>query len=143
MAVTITFYNNFKLRQLNGNAIDLDTDTVKAALCTSSYTPDIDAHDFFDDITSEVSGTGYTAGGATVGSKTLTLDTANNRVVWDAADVTWASSSITARYAILYEDTGTPATSGLIAVIDFGTDFSTSLSTFIIPWNADGIARLT
>ena len=65
-------------------AIDYDTDTFKVMLVTSSYTPDKDAHEFFDDVTNEVSGTGYTAGGETV-TGTLTLDTANDKLTLEFA----------------------------------------------------------
>jgi len=41
-------------------------------LTTSSYSPAKDTHDFKDYVTNEVTGTGYSAGGATLGSKTLT-----------------------------------------------------------------------
>lgn len=138
MAVTATVYNIFKSEVLNGG-FDLTDDTIKVALCTSSYTPDIDTHEDFADITNEVSGTGYTAGGATLGSKTVTKDTTNNKGVFDAADTAWSSSTITARYAIVYKSTGTAGTSQLIMYIDFGQDESTSDSTFTITWNANGI----
>jgi hypothetical protein len=50
---------------------DWDTDTIKCALTTSTYTVDIDTHDFFNDVTNEITGTGYTAGGATLASTAL------------------------------------------------------------------------
>ena len=43
-------YNSFKANIMNGS-IDLDTDTIKVALVTSSYTPDQDAHEDFADVT--------------------------------------------------------------------------------------------
>jgi len=55
-------YNRFKRDIANGN-VELDSDTTKVMLVTSAYTPDQDAHDNRDDITNEVSGTGYTAVG--------------------------------------------------------------------------------
>jgi hypothetical protein len=55
-------YNKFKRDIADGN-IDLDTDTIKVMLVISAYTPDQDAQDKRDDITNEVSGTSYTAGG--------------------------------------------------------------------------------
>lgn len=100
MATTTTVYNSYKKDVLDGT-IDLVNDTIKVALCTSSYTPDIDAHSFFDDITNEVVGTGYTAGGETLGTKTTTQDNTDDEGVFDAADTTWSSSTITARYAII------------------------------------------
>ena len=55
-------YNAFKKNIMNGG-IDLDTDTIKVALVTATYTPDQDLHEDFADLTNEVVGTGYTAGG--------------------------------------------------------------------------------
>lgn len=135
MAVTATVFNSFKGKIMDGS-IDLDTDTIKAALCTSSFTPNIDTMVFFSDITNEVSGTGYTAGGATLAGKTITVDTTNDRAYFDATDVTWTSSTITARYIVLYKSTGTPATSPLIGYINLGADRSSSADTFYITWPA-------
>ena len=134
-------YNSFKQDVMNGG-IDLDTDTVKVALVTSSYTPDQDAHDNFDDITNEVTGTGYSAGGATLSNKAVTKDNTNNRGVFDADDVAWSSSTITARGAVIYKSTGTASTSKLICYKDFSTDKSSVSDTFTIQWSADGILYL-
>lgn len=134
-------YNSFKRDIMNGG-IDLDTDAIKVALVTSSYTPNIDTHDNFDDITNEVSGTGYTAGGATLGSVTVTVDNTDDEGVFDAADTSWASSSITARGAVIYKSTGTASTSKLICYVDFGSDVTSTNSTFSIVWNSEGILNL-
>jgi hypothetical protein len=139
-------YNKFKEFTLKGGTsypVDFDTDTIKVMLVTSAYTPDFDAHDYANDVTNEVSGTGYTAGGATLGTVTVTLDTTNDRVDIDAADTTWSSSTITARAAVIYKSTGTASTSPLIAYIDFSTDQVSSNGTFTISWNAAGIIRLS
>lgn len=138
-------YNSYGKKLFdNSTKISLSTDTIKVALCNSSYVPNRDTHDFFDDITNEVTGSGYTAGGATLGSVTITQDDANDRIVVDAADTAWSSSSIpNARYAIIYKSTGTASTSPLIACVDFGSNISSSLTTFTIQWNANGIIRVT
>lgn len=136
-------YGNFLLKALN-KEVDFDTDTIKVALLSSSYTPDQDAHDYFNDVsTYEVSGTGYTAGGNTLASKTATYDSANNVIVLDAADTTWASSTITARYAVVYDSTGTSSTSALIGYVDFGSDQSSTNGNFTITWDSTGIVRIT
>ncbi|MHA1482068.1 MAG: hypothetical protein ACTSQA_01355 [Candidatus Heimdallarchaeaceae archaeon] len=135
-------YNDFKKNIMNGN-IDLDTDTIKVMLVTSSYTPDQDSHEFKDSVTNEVSGTGYTAGGVELTSKVVSADDTDNEGVFDAADVTWSSSTITARGAVIYKDTGTAATSPLICYLDFGADKSSSNGDFTISWNAEGIVNLT
>lgn len=134
-------YNSAKQKLMDGS-IDLDTDTIKVALVTSSYTPNIDTHEDFADVTNEVTGTGYTAGGATLTSITVSKDTTNDRGVFDAADTSWTSSTITAAGAIIYKSTGTASNSWLLCYIDFGGDKSSSSSTLQITWNASGIFYL-
>jgi hypothetical protein len=136
-------YGNFLLKALN-KEVDFDSDTIKVALLTSSYTPDQDAHDYFNDVsTYEVTGTGYTTGGITLASKTATYDSGTNVIVLDAADVTWSSSTITARYAVVYDSTGTSSTSALIGYVDFGSDQSSTNGNFTITWDSTGIVRIT
>lgn len=134
-------YNSFKKKIMDGS-IDLDTDTIKVALVTSTYTPDQDVHDFFDDITNEVTGTGYTAGGASLTTKAVTADNTDNEGVFDADDVVWTTSTITARGAVIYKSTGTASTSPLICYLDFGSDKISTAGTFTISWNAEGILNL-
>lgn len=137
-------YGQFLAKALN-KEVDWDSDTIKVALLSSAYTPNQDTHDYYDDVVAnEVTGTGYTAGGATLGSKTLTYDAANNVVVLDAADVTWASSTITARYAVIYDDSGaTNAAKALIGYVDFGSDQSSTNGNFTVTWDATGIIRVS
>lgn len=137
-------YGKFIQKAFN-KEIDWDTDTIKVALLTSSYTPDQDVHDYFDDVVgNEVTGTGYTTGGATLASKTSTYDASTNVIVLDAADVTWAASTITARYAVVYDASGgTNSTNPLIGYVDFGSDQSSSNGNFTITWDATGIVRVT
>jgi hypothetical protein len=143
VAVTAKYYGKF-FNALADKTIDLNSDTIKVALATSSYTPDQDAHDFFNDITNEVTGTGYTAGGATLGSPTFSYTGASNVWAFDGADVAWTTSTITARYAIVYDSTpGTAATNPLICYVDFGADVSTTAGTFTITWDAAGICTVT
>ena len=124
--------------------IDLATDTIKVALCTSSYTPDIDAHTVFSDITHEVTGTAYVAGGTTLTTPSVTQDNTNNRGVFTADNASWTSSTITARYAIIYKSTGVASTSPLIAYIDFSTDQSSTSGDFKINWNvSNGILNVS
>lgn len=72
-------------------AIDFLSDTIKASLHTSSYTPNLDTHETFSQVTNEVTGTGYTAGGVTLGSKTIT---------YTAADSWGTSRANTTAYAV-------------------------------------------
>ena len=123
--------------------VDWVNDTIKVSLHTATYTPDQDAHDYFNDVTNEIAaGSGYTSGGETLASKTLTYDTASNTVRLDAADVTWTfSGSKTFRYAVISKSTGVASTSVLMGYVDFGSDQTTS-GTFTLQWDAtDGVLR--
>lgn len=140
---TITFYNNFKKKVMDGTNIDLDTNTIKLALCDSGYTPDIDTHDFFDDITNEIVDADYTAGGKTVSGITLTVLTTSNVARIDASSPTWASLTFTnLRYAILYKATGVAGTSPLIAYVDFLANQNGTDATFTVTWSSSGIGNL-
>lgn len=143
IAVTAFYYGNAFVNVFD-KKIDWNSDTIKCALTTSSYTPDQDAHDFFNDITNEVSGTGYTAGGATIANCTITYTGGTNVLKLDGDDVSWAASTITARYAIIYDSTpGTAATNPLILYIDFGANVTSTAGTFTITFDAAGIATVT
>jgi hypothetical protein len=135
-------YTNAIAKMAN-KEIDLDSDTIKVALTTSSYTPSQGTHDYFSDVTNEVSGTGYTAGGATLSSKTVSVS--GTTFTFDAADTVWSASTIAnARYAVIYDATpGSAATNPLIAYVDFVTDRSTTAGTFTITWDAAGIFAAT
>ena len=115
----ITFYNEFFYRRGRGE-LDLFADAFKVALLGSGYTPDIDAHATFADLTNEIVATGYTAGGAALGTVTVTADDANDKSVIDAPDVVWASlATATIAYAALYKSS---ATQYLVAYIEISTN---------------------
>lgn len=135
-----TIYTSFKRDIMNG-AIDLDTDTVKVMLVTSSYTVSA-AHTKRSDITNEVSGTGYTAGGVAIGSPTVT--NVSTTGVFDGNDVSWTTSTITARGAVLYKSRGGASSADeLLCYLDFGSDKVSTAGTFSIVWNASGIIVLS
>lgn len=137
-------YGNFLLRALD-KQVDWLADTIKVALVESTYTPDQDVDASYADISAnEASGTGYTAGGATLANKSASYDGASNTVTLDGDDVTWANSTVTARYAVVYDDSGAVAADKtLIGYVDFGSNQSSSNGNFTIAWDATGIVRLT
>ena len=123
---------NSAIDDMARNNIDFDTNTFKAMLVTSSYTPNKDTHDKRDDVTNEVSGTGYTAGGVTTAC-TVTKDTANDKVTLQFAAVSWASSTITARALVIYKSRGGASSADeLVAYNDFGSDVSSTAGTFSV-----------
>lgn len=185
---------------------DYLSDTIKISLHTSSYTPNLDTHDFVDDLTNEVAnGNGYTTGGVTLGSKTAAYVAAASAVarvnstaylvgqlrrpgtsngyvyqvvvagtsagseptwptvigttvtdggvtwlcvgrgyiMFDAADPSWTSSTITARYGVIYDDTpATAATKPLLWLLDFESNISSTNGTFQITFDANGIGYI-
>mgnify|MGYP003440462599 CR=1 FL=1 len=136
-------YNSFKRDIMNG-AIDLDTDTINVMLVTSTYTPNIDTHTKRSDVTNEISGTGYTANGSPLASKVVSVDTAGDKGVFDAADLSWTTATFTARGAVLYKARGGASSADeLIGYIDFVTDRSCSNGTFTIQWDTAGIITLS
>lgn len=148
MAASITFYNSFREYVADGT-IDLDTDTFKVTLHTSTYTPSATTHTVYADLTNELStASGYTNGGATLG--TVTWNRSGGTVTFDAADTVWTASggTITARYAVIRKDgTANAIVSPLIAYILLDTtpaDVSaTTGNTLTLQWNASGIFDLT
>ncbi len=105
MAGTWNWYGNGLLAAVTGT-IDLNTDTFKIMLTTSTYTPVKDTHNFRDDVTNEVAGTGYTSGGATLAGVSVTYDAATDQVQISWTDPTWPTSTITARTAVIYKSRG-------------------------------------
>ena len=132
-------YNNFK-HQVMEAEFDLLSDTIKVALVTG-YSPNIDTHTQWSDASgSEESGTGYTAGGETLGSVTVIQDNANDRGVFDGADVTWTGLDVgTPSHAIMYDDTH--ASDLLIAYWELTT--ASNGGNYTLQWNAVGIVTLT
>ena len=124
--------------------IDLPDDTIKCMLTTSTYTPSQDTHDYKNDITNEVSGTGYTATGNTLTNDTVTYTGGTNVWAYDADDVSWTTASFTARYAVVYDATpASDATRPLIMYQDFIGDQTVTVGTFTIKWNASGLFTIT
>jgi hypothetical protein len=82
--------------------------------------------------TNEISGTGYSAGGGTLTNVTPT--TSGTTALTDFADLTFSSSTLTARGALIYNTTtgGGTGTTDSIIVLDFGSDKSSSAGDFTI-----------
>jgi hypothetical protein len=144
MSGTWTWYGNGMLKVMTGQ-IDLDTDTLKIMLTTSTYVPNQDTHDFRDDVTNEVGATGtYASGGGTIAGKAVTYDSATNEVrfVWD--DLSFTGATITARVAVLYKSRGGAASADeLIAYCVESSDVSSTASTFTVDVPATSVLKVT
>jgi hypothetical protein len=124
---------NSALRDEATGAIDYDTDTFYAMLVTSTYSPNKDTHDKRDDVTNEVSGTGYTAGGMAVTVSVAAVDTTNDRVVITFASHSWTTATITARGEVIYKRRGGASSADeLVYYNDFGADITSTAGTFAV-----------
>lgn len=140
MTITATMYGGF-LEALANKEIDLNTDALKVMLLGQGYTPS-DTHRYVSDLGSnEITGTGYTAGGQALNAVTATYS--GGKLVLDAENSSWANSTITAYYAVVYDSTpGSAATNPVISYVNFGGAESDTNGTFQITWAAGGIAYI-
>ena len=134
MAISLMY--NSALEDEAKGAIDFDTDTFKVMLVNSTYAAIADetkkdSHTKRSDVTgNEVSGTGYTTGGATA-TVTVTKDTANNRVDISLGSASWSTATITASGAVYYKSRGGASSADeLVAYIDFGGAVTSTAGTF-------------
>lgn len=116
--------NSFKTEVLGGTH-DLDTDTIKLALYTSSAS--LSASTTVYSTTNEVVGAGYTVGGNSLAGAVISLD--GSTAIVDFADTSWTSATITARYGLIYNSSKTDKA---IAVLDFVTDQTSTNGTFTV-----------
>lgn len=124
-------YNSF-FEDLARGVIDLDTDTFKCLLVTSAYVESKDAHLKRSDVTGEVAGVGYTAGGAAV-SLTVAKDLVNDRLDVTLGGFSLSNATVMARKAVYYKSRGGLATADeLVAVIDFGADVTSTAAAWTL-----------
>lgn len=124
MAITQSMCTSFKAEILGGIQ-DLDSDTLKIALYTSSAT--LNATTTAYTTTNEVVGTGYTAGGNVLTG--ATISTSGTTAIVDFDNTQWVGSSITARGALIYNSS---KANRAIAVLDFGEDKTSNAGSFVI-----------
>lgn len=146
MPTNLNLYDEFRRKQASGSGgVNLVSGTVKLMLVTGSYTPNQNTHDFRDDLgATEVSGTGYTAGGNTIGTITATKDGSGNVTIDGNDPATWAQNAggfANARRAIIYFSRGGAASADeLIAYSDdFGADTGNVSASLTITLSALGL----
>lgn len=135
MAITQALCTSFKQELMLGDH-DLDTDSLKIALYTSSAT--LDATTTAYTVTNEVSGTNYSAGGVALNNAAVTVD--GTTAILDFDDAVFANVSITARGAIIYNTSSAINTNAAIAVLDFGADKTATDGDFTVIFPAAAAA---
>ena len=121
-------YDAFKVNQFSSGLKPIDFsstgDTIKVMLCTATYSPNQTTHATKADVTNEVSGSNYAAGGVTLTQKTATVS--SHVLTFLSTSITWsqhASGFSNARIAVMYRSTGgADNVSVLIAYYDLASD---------------------
>lgn len=120
-----TQYDNFLL-DLGEAKIDLATDTFEVVLLTANYTPAVATDATWGNISANevATGGGYTQGGVTLPSETLTLS--GGKVTWTAGAISWSAFSASARYAVVVHRAGASlaSTDLLVAYVDLDTSLA-------------------
>lgn len=139
MTITAAVCDSFTQELFAGTHVAADV--YKIALFTSSAT--LSAGTTVYATTNEVVGTGYTAGGNTLAGYQTLIDTGVAILDW-TTDPTWATSTITARGAMIYNST---KTNKALAILDFGADITSTAGTFTVtfplPAAATGLIRIS
>jgi hypothetical protein len=136
MAITQAMCTSFK-EDLFQKEQDMDSDTIKIALYTSSAS--LDAATTAYTTSGEVaSGNGYTTGGETLTNPVI--GTSGTTAYVDFDNPEWTSASFTTAGALIYNDT--TAGNNAIAVLNFGGDFTVTSGTFRIVFPSPGAAGL-
>jgi hypothetical protein len=119
----------------------LNTSTGLKTLLVSSVPSEanLDSWANRSDVTNEITGTGYTAGGVNQAFTFSAIDTTNNRqaVVLTNLSPGWTTATFSAVGAIVYKNTGTNTTDTLLEFIDFGGTVSCTAGNFTVTYNTD------
>lgn len=119
-------------------AINFASDSFKVLLVSAVPSEaNLDAWVNRSDVTSEITGTGYTAGGVAVTATVGAVDTTDNRVPVTFTDLTpgW-TGTISAVGAIIYKSTGTASTDKLVQFVDFGGTVSSTAAAFNVDFTS-------
>ncbi len=133
MAISTAMCVSFKKELLEAEH-DFTTDTFKIALFSNAAT--LSSSTTAYSTSNEVTGTGYTAGGATL--TVVAPATSGNSAFVDFSDVTFTSSTITARGALIYNSS---KSNKAVVVLDFGSDITTNNATFTITMPAASVGN--
>ena len=132
MAITTAMCTSFKkeLMEAKHNFLNSGGNTFLIALYTSSAT--LAASTTAYTTSNEVSGTNYTAKGNTL--TRVDPATSGTTAYTDFADTTWSSSTITARGALIFNDSASGDPS--VCALDFGADKTSTAGDFTIQFPA-------
>jgi len=133
MSITSAICNSYKQEIIEG--VHSSSDVYKIALYTSSATLGASTTSYSS--TNEISGTGYSAGGATLSGFTSGLSGSTAYLTF--TDVAIANATITARGCLIYNSS---KSNKAVAVFDFGSEISSVNGTFTVDFPGAGASSL-
>lgn len=133
MAITSAICSSYKQEILEG--VHASGDVYKIALYTDVAT--LSAATTAYSATNEVSGAGYTAGGATLSGFSTGLASTTSYLTF--ADPAWTNATITARGCLIYNSS---KSNKAVAAFDFGGNVSSTSGTFTVDLPAAGASAL-
>jgi hypothetical protein len=126
-----TSYDSTTLDVASGN-INLASDSLYVML-VSGYVPNPKTHAKRSDVTGEISGTGYTAGGQAVAGVVATEDTTNDKTLLTATNPVWSASTLSATGCVVYKHRGGAASAdNLVSYVDFGGTITSTAAPFTV-----------
>jgi hypothetical protein len=122
-------YNSVLTDLVNGD-LDFAVDSFKMMLVTSGYSASKSAHAKRSSVTNEITGTGYTAGGA---ATTCSISDDTNKKILTFSAVSWSSATFTTAAAVIYKARGGASSADeLVCYLDFNGDVVSTGGTFSV-----------
>ena len=115
------------------------TGTLRGAFMSTSYTQNPETQSFWSDVSASIA-SGTTV--RTLASVAINVDTTNNRVEFDFADVTETPVTATTNQFVVFMDTGVASTSPLIVCGDISPTLTPVSGTITMTVNAEGFAAI-
>jgi len=141
MTLAVKQYAAFAEARWKGLCPDLSAVGTHLYVCitTDEHSPDQDGDVSYADIKDyEITGTGYTAGGVEVTSKTVTRSGLD--ITLDCTDATWNAATFAGRWGHLYyHNPAADADKLLLAFFDFETNLTVTNGVFSLQVDADGL----
>jgi|SRR5579884_129971 len=141
MAASARAYGNMLAKVFGSTStdkVDWVNDTIMVGLLGAGYTPNVDTHIYWSDVSANeiAAGGGYASGGLALAGKSIVYDSSAHTVRLKAGTSQWLTSTISYRYAAIYKSTGTGSTSLLLGYFDPGGTEQDTGGTLSIVWDA-------
>jgi|SRR6478736_828860 len=130
--------------RLQNQQINWNSATIKVMAC-NAFTINQTTQTVIGDVSSnQITATGYTAGGATIGSKAINKNTASLRIEFQGANTSWTiTGTMSAQIFVFYVDSGIPSTSYLLGYDDKGSAQSRTNENFVLEYPSSNILTIS